>query len=98
MTSVDQPWGNLAVNDERVSVNGQEIALARFGEGPALVILHGIGSRATSWAPVGGQLAAAYEVIAIDHRGHGASSHPATGYLIDDYTDDLTAVIDPLGL
>ena len=89
MTSVDQPWGNLAVNDERVSVNGQEIALARFGEGPALVILHGIGSRATSWAPVAEQLAAAYEVIAIDHRGHGASSHPATGYLIDDYTDRL---------
>lgn len=97
-TTGDRPWGHVAVTDEMVSVDGQEIALARFGEGPALVILHGIGSRATSWAPVAEALAASYEVIAIDHRGHGASSHPATGYLIDDYADDLSAVIDLLGL
>jgi pimeloyl-ACP methyl ester carboxylesterase len=97
-TTVDRPWGNLAAKNERVAVNGQEIAVARFGDGPALVILHGIGSRATSWAPVAEHLAGSYEVIAIDHRGHGASSHPATGYLVDDYADDLTAVIDRLGL
>lgn len=97
-TTGDRPWGTLDVNNETVSVNGQQIALARFGDGPALVVLHGIGSNGTSWAPVAARLARSYEVIAIDHRGHGASSHPATGYLVDDYAGDLTALIDALGL
>ena len=93
-----ESWGELDVREDFIEANGQRIAITRFGQGPALLVLHGIGSRGTSWLPIADRLAQSYDVIAIDQRGHGASSHPAQGYLIPDYAADLAGVLDQLGL
>jgi pimeloyl-ACP methyl ester carboxylesterase len=45
----------------------------RRGEGPPLVLLHGIGLRWQIWEPVIGALARAYDVIACDSPGFGDS-------------------------
>ncbi len=97
-TAHGESWGELDVREDFIEANGQRIAITRFGQGPALVVLHGIGSRGTSWLPIADQLAKFYDVIAIDQRGHGASSHPDQGYLIPDYAADLAGVLDQLGL
>ena len=97
-TAHGESWGELDVREDVIEANGQRIAITRFGQGPALVALHGIGSRGTSWLPIADRLAQRYDVIAIDQRGHGGSSHPEHGYLIPDYAADLSGVIDQLGL
>lgn len=97
-TAHGESWGELAVREDVIEANGQRIAITRFGQGPALVLLHGIGSRGSSWLPIAERLARSYDVIAIDQRGHGGSSHPEQGYLIPDYAADLAGVLDQLGL
>jgi pimeloyl-ACP methyl ester carboxylesterase len=43
------------------------------GSGAALVLVHGLGGRSASWAPVLGPLQAARRVVLVDLPGHGAS-------------------------
>jgi pimeloyl-ACP methyl ester carboxylesterase len=45
----------------------------RWGSGPPLVLLHGIGHRLQAWDPVLDRLAAAHDVIAVDLPGFGKS-------------------------
>ena len=64
------------------------------GEGPPLVLLHGRGSAATSWAPLLPALARSRRVLAVDLPGFGASrGHPFTG---DDAERALAFFVDPL--
>jgi pimeloyl-ACP methyl ester carboxylesterase len=51
----------------------------RVGSGPALVLIHGIGSRWQVWEPVLRRLASERDVIALDLPGFGASPMPAPG-------------------
>lgn len=49
------------------------LAFEDRGAGPALVLLHGIGSDHRRWDPVVERLAGAFRCIAVDLPGHGAS-------------------------
>jgi pimeloyl-ACP methyl ester carboxylesterase len=49
------------------------IAYTRTGEGPALLLLHGIGSRKEVWEPLLPYLSRHREVVSIDLPGFGAS-------------------------
>lgn len=79
---------------------GVEIAVTEWPSpgNPPLLILHGIGSCAETWANVAPALAERYHLYVLDHRGHGASSRPDTGYLLPDYAADLDALIANLGI
>jgi len=44
------------------------------GEGPPLVMIHGVGLRAEAWCAVVPKLADRYRVICVDMPGHGASA------------------------
>jgi pimeloyl-ACP methyl ester carboxylesterase len=50
------------------------LAYARSGTGPALVLLHGIGSSRGTWDPVVSALGAHFTVIAVDLPGFGDSA------------------------
>ncbi len=66
----------------------------RSGAGPALLLLHGIGSSATSWDRQTGLLADDYALIAPDLRGYGPSPDPDGRASLDDVADDLAALLD----
>ncbi len=83
---------------QRIDVGGVTLAVTRVGEGPALILLHGIGSSGQSWLPVQDELARAFQLVIPDLRGHGASDKPASGYLIEDYVRDLGGLLDALAL
>lgn len=83
----------------RVFTNGLTLAVTEYpADGPALLLLHGIGSRGLSWWPVIDALAPRFRLFVPDLRGHGDSDKPPAGYLIDDYARDLAGLIDALGL
>lgn len=55
----------------RSEVDGLAAIVA--GDGPTMVLLHGVGLRAEAWAPVIDAFAPQFRVIAPDLPGHGAS-------------------------
>lgn len=52
-------------------------ALGAFGRGPTIVLVHGLGSRATHWLGVARDLARDHRVVLAELPGHGLASMPA---------------------
>ncbi len=78
-------------------VHGHKRAFIRAGEGPALLLLHGIGNNCQTWAGVIDRLAETHTVIAPDLLGHGNSDKPRGDYSIAAYANgmrDLLSVLD----
>ena len=67
------------------------------GQGPALYMVHGIGSRKTTWDALTEHIKDRFTCIAYDLRGHGASPIPATPYTLDQLVEDLEALRAKLG-
>ncbi len=65
------------------------------GSGPSLVLIHGVGLRAESWAALVPALVGQFTVYAVDMPGHGGS--PLMGAVgLDDYTARFSAFINSL--
>ena len=62
-----------------------------------MVLLHALGERGTSWAPVQGRFAERFRVVTVDLRGHGDSDWPGT-YSFQLMRDDVIDLLDHLGL
>ena len=76
-------------------VNGISMHYLEWGEPGAQDVLlgHGWSGWAESWSDVAEQIQEQYHVIAPDHRGHGDSDKPETGYLLRDFVEDLHQLI-----
>ena len=68
------------------------------GDGPPLVLIHGLASSMYIWDYVAPVLAARFSVIAYDQRGHGQSDKPDGGYDLDTMFRDLEALISALNI
>lgn len=68
------------------------------GDGPQILLVHGIGSSSGDFANVIPALSEFCQPIALDLRGHGGSSRPEHGYHYDDYVSDLDQVLESVGL
>jgi pimeloyl-ACP methyl ester carboxylesterase len=74
------------------------LSSSRSGSGPALVLVHGLGARRSSWDPVLPGLAAAREVVTVDLPGHGATP-PLSGPLtLDRLVASLREFLEQQGL
>ncbi|HEX7266034.1 MAG TPA: alpha/beta hydrolase [Streptosporangiaceae bacterium] len=83
---------------EFLDVDGGRIAYEVTGEGPLVVLSHGIGDRREAYRFLAPQLAqAGYRVVAADLRGHGESSMGWASISRTDVADDLLALIRHLG-
>lgn len=77
------------------SDDGSEIHWAEVGDGPPVVLAHGLTECSAVWDPIVDRLAADHRVITLDLRGHGRSPRPATGdYGHEALAADLAAVLD----
>jgi pimeloyl-ACP methyl ester carboxylesterase len=68
----------LATNE--ITLHGNRVTYRTGGDGPLLVLIHGITSSSASWEPVLPLLAEHYTIIAPDLLGHGQSDKPAGDY------------------
>jgi len=74
---------------------------ATDGPSPTIVCVHGIliDSLASYYFTLAKALRdAGFRVVMYDLRGHGNSERPPTGYQVDDFVDDLTALLDALDI
>jgi flavin reductase (DIM6/NTAB) family NADH-FMN oxidoreductase RutF/pimeloyl-ACP methyl ester carboxylesterase len=70
----------------------------RRGTGPTVVLVHGVGMRASIWEPQIAELATTYDVISFDMLGHGGSSRPPADARLSDFSGQLLALLDALGV
>ena len=80
-----------------VTIHGHQIAYRRGGEGPVLLLLHGIAGSSQTWIPAMELLAEEYTVLAPDFVGHGHSDKPPGDYSLGNFANwmrDLLAVLD----
>ncbi len=72
-------------------VYGQNIRYIEAGQGPAVILLHGLGSIKEIWSANIGALSAKYHVYAPDQIGFGHSDKPLLEYKIVTFVDFLQA-------
>ena len=80
-----------------VTIHGYRRAFVRVGQGPALLLIHGIGDSSDTWRPVMEELAKDHTVIAPDLLGHGRSEKPRADYSVAAYANgmrDLLSVLE----
>ncbi|HEY2215605.1 MAG TPA: alpha/beta hydrolase [Acidimicrobiales bacterium] len=80
-----------------VTIHGYRRAFVKLGQGPALLLIHGIGDSSDTWRTVMEELAKDHTVIAPDLLGHGRSEKPRADYSVAAYANgmrDLLSVLE----
>jgi pimeloyl-ACP methyl ester carboxylesterase len=81
-----------------LELNGERIAYRDAGEGPALLLIHGMAGSSATWRAIIPQLAKKYRVIAPDLLGHGMSAKPRGDYSLGAFAVFLRDLLDELGV
>ena len=75
-----------------------KLAVQQLGEGPDLVLIHGLATNRAFWFTTAVALQDRYRVTLFDLRGHGYSERPASGYRAIDFAEDTLRVMDSLSV
>jgi pimeloyl-ACP methyl ester carboxylesterase len=81
----------------QLNLHGQRLAYLEAGEGPPLLLIHGIAEAAWAWEVIIPKLASQHRVIAPDLLGHGRSSKPRGDYSLGNHASlmrDLMISLD----
>jgi pimeloyl-ACP methyl ester carboxylesterase len=106
IASAEPPWLTLPATPSLPShaksgyapVNGIKIWYATFGRGMPIVLLHGGLANSSYWGKLVPVLAAHYQVVVMDSRGHGRSTRDSEPFGYDLMASDVLAVMDFLKL
>jgi pimeloyl-ACP methyl ester carboxylesterase len=88
----------MSVQADTIRIHGRDLAYVEAGEGPPLLLVHGIGGDWQTWEPVLAPLAASHRVIAVDLPGHGGSAKGAGDYSLGGMANVLRDLMAALGL
>jgi pimeloyl-ACP methyl ester carboxylesterase len=98
----------MAADDNRNGVPGleerslelEDVRLRYFvgGEGPPLVLVHGLGGAAANWVEVVRALASRFRMLVPDLPGHGRSGPLRGARTLDPYADALARLVEHEGL
>lgn len=81
-----------------VSIHGHRVGYRMAGEGPALVLVHGLTGSSTTWREVMPSLARHHTVVAPDLLGHGESAKPRGDYSIGAHASGVRDLLAALGI
>ena len=83
----------------RTITNGdQTLAYTVDGDGPAVVIIHGVGGHKEDWADVAAALARSHRVFAVDMLGFGDSSKSGDDLSMPVQAEAIKALLDANGI
>lgn len=82
----------------RTAAGGTTIAWMEVGEGPPLVLLHGLADSHRTWRFVAPLLAKRFRVLMVDLPGHGFSDRPDAPYTLSWYADTIGRWMDAVRL
>lgn len=99
-TAVDSRTATLETGDGRGRRTESDVRYLVAGDGPPVVLLHGIGmdSATVSWRHAIPALAEDHRVYALDFPGHGDSDGPRVRFTDQYYLDVLETFLERVGL
>ncbi|HEX5395891.1 MAG TPA: alpha/beta fold hydrolase [Candidatus Limnocylindria bacterium] len=77
------------IRREQIELHGHEVSYRIAGEGPVILLIHGIAGRSEQWLDAMSVLADSHTVIAPDLLGHGRSAKPRGDYSLGAYAAGL---------
>jgi pimeloyl-ACP methyl ester carboxylesterase len=84
--------------DSFTASDGQVVPVCVLGDGPPLVLVHGLGCSHRDWLPVARRLARHHCVLAWDARGHGHCRPVIGSITLARLATDLDEMLDQFGL
>jgi pimeloyl-ACP methyl ester carboxylesterase len=82
---------------QEVALHGHRVGFRIAGEGPLVVLIHGITSTSDAWLAAMAGLAERYTVVAPDLLGHGRSAKPRGDYSLGAYASGVRDLLGVLG-
>jgi pimeloyl-ACP methyl ester carboxylesterase len=82
---------------QQISLHGHSVGFRIAGEGPLIVLLHGITSTSDVWLETMARLSERYTVVAPDLLGHGRSAKPRGDYSLGAYASGGRDLLGALG-
>jgi len=93
------PAGTLIAPGAKVSVNGADIYYEVYGNGDPVILVHGALQTGLAFATqIPALVDAGYQVIVIDSRGQGRSTHGPEPITFELLASDVLGVMDQLGI
>ena len=82
---------------QAVTLHGHRVTYRTAGDGPVLLLLHGVTNSSQTWEPVAAELAGSFTVIAPDLLGHGESATPRGDYSLGAHASGVRDLLSLLG-
>ena len=80
-----------------VQINGIKTEYDLYGEGPPLLLIHGLGSSGRDWEMQIDAFSEYFQVVVYDVRGHGKSEKPPGPYSVPLFAEDCAELLKVLG-
>ena len=85
------------IESREITLHGHRVSYVTGGEGPVLVLVHGIAGTSGAWRDVLPGLAERFTVLAPDLVGHGQSAKPRGDYSLGAYASGIRDLMVALG-
>lgn len=95
MSSFTSDW--LRIEPRAITLDGDRIVYRTAGEGPVLLLVHGLAGSSVTWRYVMPALARYFTVLAPDLLGQGQSDKPRGEYSLGAHVNTLRDLMDVLG-
>src|SRR5881394_1012893 len=86
-----------AVRSEEIDLHGHRVSYRTAGEGPVVLLIHGIAGSSQQWLDSMTLLAEDHTVIAPDLLGHGESAKPRGDYSLGAFAAGVRDILIALG-
>ena len=83
---------------QHVSIHGYDVSYRMGGDGPAILLIHGMAGSSLTWKEVMPLLARSYTVLAPDLLGHGESAKPLGDYSLGSFASGLRDFLAVVGV
>ena len=92
-------WGMTGdvLEPHEVTLHGHRVTYRTAGQGPVLLLLHGIANSSETWEPVAPLLQRHFTLVAPDLLGHGASATPRGDYSLGAHATGVRDIVTALG-
>ena len=82
----------------KVHVHDMNLAYSDQGQGDPLVFVHAFPLNRHMWGPQVEAFSSTHRVITVDLRGHGESDAPIWNFTLEQYADDIKALLEHLSI
>jgi pimeloyl-ACP methyl ester carboxylesterase len=88
----------MTLTPHEIELHGHRVSYRSGGDGPVLLLLHGITDSSATWEGVAPSLAERFTLIAPDLLGHGQSATPRGDYSLGAHASGVRDVLTALGV